>query len=80
MPTRLYRRHSKLFVNKIGCDCARDEKIHANVMLAEGTTEERTSLLSCKADALDRVVILRNKRDYDRLRHYEAPSKRDLLT
>lgn len=56
------------------------EKIHANVMLTEGTTEERTSLLSCKADALDRVVILRDKRDYDRLHHYEAPSTRDLLT
>lgn len=58
----------------------RSEKIHANVMLAEGTTEERTSLLSCKADALDRVVILRDKRDYDRLHHYEAPRTRDLLT
>jgi DNA processing protein len=57
-----------------------EENISANMMLAEGPIQERAALLSCAGDALDRVVILRDKRDYERLQNYALPDNRDLLT
>ncbi len=42
----------------------REPKIAANLILAEGGTEERMALLKCNANDLERVLVLRAKSDY----------------
>jgi len=42
-------------------------KIQANLLIADGSAEERTELLRCSASALSSVHILRSKDDYQKL-------------
>lgn len=55
------------------------EKIAANLVLAEGTPEQKASLLGCTQDALERLVILRDRSGYENLRSLKASVRHDLL-
>ena len=55
------------------------EKIAANLVLAEGTLEQKTTLLACIPDALERLVILRDRSGYEYLRSLQMPVRHDLL-
>lgn len=44
-----------------------ESKVQGNLMIADGTNEERATLLRCPATALDRVLILRGREDILRL-------------
>lgn len=44
-----------------------EPKIQSNLVIADGTNEERATLLRCPATALDRVLILRGREDILRL-------------
>lgn len=44
-----------------------EPKVQGNLVIADGTNEERATLLRCPAPALDRVLILRGREDILRL-------------
>lgn len=44
-----------------------EPKVQGNLVIADGTNEERATLLRCPATALDRVLILRGREDILRL-------------
>lgn len=56
------------------------EKIAANLVLAEGTPEQKASLLDCIPSALERLFILRDKSGYEYLRSLQTALVQDLLS
>lgn len=53
--------------------------IGANLVLAEGSDEQRTELIACETAALKRVMILRDRSAYDALRAYQPVAQQDPL-
>jgi DNA processing protein len=45
----------------------REPKVQANMTFADGTQQERMELLRCEDSALNRVIILRSRDDYDKM-------------
>lgn len=45
----------------------REPKVQANLTFADGTQQERMELLRCEDSALNRVIILRSRDDYDKM-------------
>lgn len=44
-----------------------DEKIQSNLLLSDGTPEDKMKLLACSENQLQRLIILRSKQDYPNL-------------
>jgi DNA processing protein len=44
-----------------------EPKIQANLVLADGTPDQKTALLRCTPEALDHLIILRSRDDYARM-------------
>lgn len=51
---------------------AREEKIQANLAIADGSQLEKTELLRSNASALNRVIVLRSRNDYSKLTANQA--------
>jgi DNA processing protein len=51
----------------------REPKVQANLVIADGTVEQREELLRCAASDLERTIIVRGKGDYPRLLNQPAP-------
>lgn len=52
----------------------REPKVEANLLLADGTPDEKAELLKCKTSDLQRLIVLRGKSDYAQLIGLQEPS------
>jgi phosphoglycolate phosphatase-like HAD superfamily hydrolase len=53
----------------------KEPKVRANLLLGDGRSAEKVSLLRCPVEALERLIILRGRDDYDRMMVADAARK-----